>query len=760
MVRSSAKYISHYALLWLLVFLLGLENASPKLEEVQTYIIQVDYTQRPEAFSTNQAWFEDILESINSDPVVVEKILVYSYSHVMHGFSARLTVSQLSQLERHPIHLATFQESFGKLLTTHSTRFLGLTQNSGIWPAASYGENVIIGLFDTGIWPESESFSDSGMSPIPGRWKGTCENGTDFSASLCNKKLIGARAFNKGFLAAGGRIRPKDFNSTRDFEGHGTHTSSTAAGNHVPGVSHFGYARGTAKGVAPRARIAMYKVGWATDTGADIAASDILAAMDQAIMDGVDIMSLSTGLGPAQYFDDPIAIASLSAVERGILVTCAAGNFVRPRTTINGAPWITTVGASTIDRSFVGTLKLGNGFSFEGTSYFPQSVLVSDALLYYGKGNVTKAMCQNLDTEEVSGKVVFCDNNDSDILLQVNEVQRAGASAGIFVAEMADLDPVQYSFPSLVLKIGSGTKVKDYATGATKATVKSMRFAITRLGTKHAPQVAEFSSRGPNPVSPGILKPDILAPGADIVAAYVPNWPFMEEGAYKLATDYALSSGTSMAAPHVAGAAALLRAVHRDWTPAAIRSALMTTAYVVDNSDTPIEDQGTGLPATPLDFGAGHIDPNKAMEPGLIYDINMQGYVDFLCGLGYTKKQLRSVLRRNTWRCTENRMDLNYPSFVAEFPKRLRSLTGKNFSRLVTYVGEDTAFYHAVSVVPPEMKITIQPSTLLFTRKYQRRSFVVHVVVEKDAPPVTYGFLKWTDQQNHTVSSPVVAISG
>ncbi|KAK2998648.1 hypothetical protein RJ639_024318 [Escallonia herrerae] len=199
-------------------------NALPKPEEVRTYIIQVDYTQRPEAFSTDQAWDEDILDSINSNPAIVEKILVYSYSHVMHGFSARLTVSQLSQLERHPIRLATFQESFGRLLTTHSTRYMA---GCILWKKCDHW------VFDTGIWPESESFSDSGISPIPGRWKGTCENGTDFSSSLCNKKLIGARAFNKGFLAAGGRIRHKDFNSTGDFDGHGTDTSSTAAGNHA-----------------------------------------------------------------------------------------------------------------------------------------------------------------------------------------------------------------------------------------------------------------------------------------------------------------------------------------------------------------------------------------------------------------------------------------------------------------------------------------------------------------------------------------------
>ena len=385
---------------------------------------------------------------------------------------------------------------------------------------------VIVGILDTGIWPESESFKDEGMSPVPQRWKGTCENGTAFSPSACNRKLIGARSFSKGLQAGGIEIsKEHDFNSARDYKGQGTHTASIAVGNLVPGVSHFGYARGTARGMAPGARLAIYKVLWKTNT-IETAATGILAGMEQAILDGVDIMSLSLGLNQTSYFTDVIAIASLSAIEKGIFVVCAASNDFGFKTILNGAPWIPTVGAGTLDRSFQATVTLENGISFEVTSYFPESVFITDLHLYYGKGNTSKAICNHttLDRNEVAGKVVLCDYSTKiEVSQQMMEVEMVGAYAAIFLTEKSSsLFPNEYSIPGLLLPTASGTLLKEYVTKVRNPKVKEMKFVLTRLGGKPAPQVADFSSKGPNPISPGVLKPDILAPGVDVLAAFSP----------------------------------------------------------------------------------------------------------------------------------------------------------------------------------------------------------------------------------------------
>ncbi|XP_050283078.1 subtilisin-like protease SBT1.7 [Quercus robur] len=760
---SFSHLISHCELLWLLLFLLPFVNAVSKSENYQTYIIHMDHTHKPESFLTHESWHRSILKSLSSSPADDKELLLYSYNHVMHGFSARLTPSQLSEIEKSPSHLATYSESFVKPMTTYSPKFLGLQENFGIWPAASYGEDVIVGVVDSGVWPESESFDDEGMPPVPKKWKGKCENGTAFSPSYCNKKLIGARFYYKGIQAQGFNASEEDeFLSPRDFYGHGTHAASTAVGNHVPGVSYFGYARGTAIGVAPRARLAVYKVVWGDGSGV---ASDVLAGMEQAIR--VDIMSLSLGLNMTSYFNNHMALGSLSAIERGIFVVCAASNDYDFKTVDNVAPWITTVGAGTLGREFYAKMTLENGVSIEGTSYFPESVFITDLPLYYGKDNVSKALCKDktLDRKEVAGKVVICDSSSSNSYQQIKEVEGAGAYAAIFLIDVSlPLSYEEYSIPSLIpsliLPTGSETLVKEYVTRVKNPKVKDMRFVLTRSGTKPSPQVARFSSKGPNPVTPGVLKPDIIAPGVDVLAAYVPQ-QHIKVGNYDLVTDYKLMSGTSMATPHVAGVGALLKAIHPKWSPAAIRSAMMTTAYAMDNTGTIIKSEFTNDFGSPLEFGAGHINPNKAMDPGLIYDMGFHDYIEFLCGVEHTKKQMRALIRRTQWSCSNKSIhDLNYPSFTAALTTKTIYPVAMNFSRVVTNVANDKAVYRAhLENIPTGLKISVKPRTLTFTRKYQTRSFVVNIELDREFSKVIYGFLKWIDQDGHIVSSPIVAIN-
>ncbi|KAD6119135.1 hypothetical protein E3N88_10406 [Mikania micrantha] len=741
-----------------MMLLQGFSIASLQPKSSETYIIHMDHAQKPDHFSNHELWHQHTLNTLSSVCPEDEHMFLYSYTHVMHGFSAKLTSCQLHELEKSPAHVTTHKESFGKMLTTHTPRFLGLNRGSGIWPTASYGKDVIIGVIDTGIWPESESFNDNGMSEVPSRWKGKCENGTAFSPNLCNNKLIGARSFSKGLQAAGINISTElDFDSARDYFGHGSHTSSTAAGNYVYGASHFGYANGVAKGVAPRAHLAMYKVLWSSDTFATVV-TDILAGMDQAISDGVDIMSLSIGIDQKPLFQDVIAIASLSAIEKGIVVVCAAGNHgPGAATVINGAPWIMTVGAGTMDRSYLATLELGNGMTFEGISYFPSSVSITDKVIYYGSNNTKTSGCSFLDRSDVRGKIVLCDDSNVDLNGQMNAVTSAGAYGAIFLTDSLFLFPEDYAIPGLLLHTRYASAIKEYAVTSKNATVKHMKFVITKTGTGPAPQVAYFSSRGPDPITPTVLKPDILAPGVDVLGAVRPDVPYMEAGAYDLVADYAFFSGTSMATPHVAGVAALIKAVHPNWSPAAIRSAIMTTAAKKDNRHGTIQDQWNGLMATPLDFGAGHVNPNQAMNPGLIYDMSPQNYIDFLCGLGYTSKQMSTILRTSRWSC-ENKTDLNYPSFIANFSNQTTYQPEKHFVRTVTNVGDPASIYRAVLTIQDGMIVKLEPNTIRFTKKYQEQKFVLSIQVKNHSPKVNYGYLEWISEDKHTVSSPIVVI--
>ncbi|KAE8658830.1 putative Subtilisin-like serine protease 2 [Hibiscus syriacus] len=527
----------------------------------------------------------------------------------------KVTPSQVSEIKKSPAHTAVHEEKSGKLFTTHSPQFMGLTHSSGLWNASSYGEGVIIGVIDTVVWPESESFNEKGMPPIPTRWKGKCQTST-INPFPCNRKLIGAQVFFKGSQAAGESDSSDD--SPRDFDGHGSHTSSTAAGNHVAGASQFGYANGVARGIAPSAHVATYKVS----TGELNVESDILAAMDQAIADGVDVMSLSLGFKQTPYFQDVIAIASLSVV-------------------------------------------------------------------------------------------VFCDNKDSTgIFEQAEELARVNAAAGILISDWTLTDIGYLSLPSQILPPSSGAMIKKYTTEATDdASAKIMRLLRTSFGTKPAPKVADFSLRGPDPINPSILKPDIIAPGVNVLAAFPPTIPVQQFGNYELASDYALLSGTLFSTPHVAGVTVLLKAVHPEWSPAAIHSALMTTAYTIDNNGTTLTIQASKHSGTPLDYGAG-----------------------------YNDTEMKTILRQSQWKCSQEGTDLNYPSFVAMFSASSSNV--KNFTRIVTKVGDEQSVYQAIVETTHGMTIREEPTTLTFTNKYQKQKYAVSIQMDGKAPPVAYGYLK------------------
>ncbi|RCV33650.1 hypothetical protein SETIT_7G099400v2 [Setaria italica] len=759
------------------ISLLLLAAAAVAGGERRSYIVQMDVEKMPAPFVEHEGWYLSVLSSLASATTTAAgesappPVHLYTYTHVMHGFSAALTTAQLEALKAVDGHVAAFPETYGRLHTTRTPEFLGLSAGAGLWPASKYGDDVIIGIVDTGVWPESESFSDAGIKkPVPARWKGACEAGQKFNASACNRKLIGARSFSKGLKQSGLGISPDDYDSPRDYYGHGSHTSSTAAGAAVGGASYFGYANGTATGVAPVARVAMYKAVFSADT-LESASTDVLAAMDRAVADGVDVMSLSLGFPETSYDTNVIAIGAFAAMQKGVFVACSAGNDGSDGYTImNGAPWIATVGASSIDRDFTATVTLGSGATIHGKSVYPQvSPAIAGGNLYYGHGNRSKQRCEysSLSRKDVRGKYVLCTAaGDVSIGQQMDEVQSNGARGAIIAGDTKEfLQPSEYTMPVVLVTASDGAAIAKYMTAAyggrrgARAPTASLRFGGTALGVKPAPAVSYFSARGPGQISPTILKPDVVGPGVDILAAWVPNKEIME----KVFTKYALVSGTSMSSPHVAGVAALLRAAHPDWSPAAIRSAMMTTAYVKDNAGNVIVSMPSGSPGTPLDFGGGHVSPNDAMDPGLVYDAAADDYVSFLCGLRYSSRQISTITGRRNPSCAGASLDLNYPSFMVIL-NRTNSAT-RTFKRVLTNVAASPAKYSVSMTAPAGMKVTVSPTALSFGGKGSKQTFTVTVQVSQVKRSSdeynyigNYGFLSWNEVGGkHVVRSPIVS---
>ncbi|XAR51085.1 Cucumisin [Bertholletia excelsa] len=717
--------------------------------------------QKPPTFATHNDWYSDQLQSSDS--------LLYAYSAAYHGFAAALDPTEAEALRRSDSVVGVYEDTVYTLHTTRTPKFLGLETQFGLWAGHTPQElnqasqDVIIGVLDTGVWPESKSFDDSGMPDIPPRWRGECESGPDFSHSLCNKKLIGARSFSKGFrMASGDDPKMKETDSPRDVDGHGTHTASTAAGAHVANASLRGYASGTARGMATTARVATYKVCWKTGCFA----SDILAGMDRAIADGVDVLSLSLGGGSAPYYRDTIAVGAFAAVERGIFVSCSAGNSGPTRATVaNVAPWIATVGAGTLDRDFPAYAVLGNGRQFTGVSLYSGRGMGDKPVgLVYNKGeNGSSNLCLpgSLDPEAVRGKVVLCDRGVNARVEKGAVVKNAGG-VGMILANTAasgeELVADSHLIPAVAVGRRSGDTVREYVAAAGERATAVLSFAGTVLNVKPSPMVAAFSSRGPNTVTAEILKPDLIAPGVNILAAWseAAGPTGAEEDTRK--TEFNIMSGTSMSCPHISGLAALLKAVHPNWSPSAIKSALMTTAYTRDNTNSPLQDAAGSAYSTPFAHGAGHVDPQRAISPGLVYDITTEDYIAFLCSLDYTPEHVQSIVKRPNVTCSRklsNPGQLNYPSFLVQFGKS----RVVRYTRELTNVGPAGSTYEVTVDGPPSVSVTVNPRTLVFGNTGDKLRYTVTFVSKRGSgsdPSLSneFGSLSWNNAQ-YKVRSPI-----
>ncbi|EHA8589891.1 subtilisin-like protease SBT1.7 [Cocos nucifera] len=718
--------------------------------QMQTYIVHVQKSKGTKFlhFRDRVNWYTSFLPNSTLDSG--EPRMLYAYRHVISGFAARLTPEEVEAMEAMDGFVLAHPENEYVLTTTYTPKMLGLSQwEGGFWYPSTMGHGRVIGVIDSGIDPTHPSFQDDGMPPAPNYWSGSCYWGPP----LCNNKLIGAAGFWYGRT-----INPKDDN------GHGTHVAGTAAGNFVEDAHVLGKANGTASGMAPRAHLAIYKVlhnFHGQTRGID---SDILKGIDQAIRDDVDILSMSLGSSRVPDYMNSVAKGSFAAITKGI-VPCAAAANDGPIKSImaNDAPWILTVGASTVSRRIQAVVKLGNGMELHGESaYQPESFGSKQLPLVYP--------CDLLQTDDACGcnvsmanlgvrnKIVLCWKIVIDDIKRASIIKNAGGAAMIVLNAWGQGETTGAETPGLPasnVPYSASKQIVKYL-GTTANPTATIIFNGTQFGARPTPAVASFSSRGPSLRNGGIIKPDIVAPGVNILAA----WPW-EVGPNPTGTSktFDFLSGTSMATPHVSGVVALLKNTHPNWSPAAIKSALMTTAYRFDDTGNPIADQFNDTAASVFAMGSGHINPVAANDPGLIYDLQYYDYVHYLCGLGYSDSQVSAIVRGRVY-CSQVRQirpeDLNYPSIMVHLGTSSSSTT--TVSRTVTNVGDADSVYTIEVEEPEGVRVDVTPATLQFSQVDEKQSFDVTFShkgsQQRSAGEILEGQLKWVSGK-YLVRSPI-----
>ncbi|XP_009119332.1 subtilisin-like protease SBT1.2 [Brassica rapa] len=759
------------------IFLLFVSSSSESLKK-QTYVIQLHpNSQSAKAFPSKLDWHLSFLqeavlgiEEENEDP---SSRILYSYDSAIEGFSAQLTESEAKTLKNLPEVVAVRPDHVLQLQTTYSYKFLGLNGPgpSSVWSKSRSGQGTIIGVLDTGVWPESPSFDDTGMPSIPSKWKGVCQEGESFTPSNCNKKLIGARFFIRGHRVANSPLdspnMPREYISARDSTGHGTHTASTAGGSSVSMASVLGNGAGVASGMAPGAHVAVYKVCWFNGCYS----SDILAAIDVAIQDKVDVLSLSLGGFPIPLYDDTIAIGTFRATEHGISVVCAGGNNGPLASSVaNTAPWVSTIGAGTLDRKFPGVVRLANGKLLYGESLYPGKGIKKAEreleIVYVAGGDKGSEFCLrgSLPRESVQGKMVICDRGVNGRSEKGQAVKEAGGVAMILanteINQEEDSVDV-HLIPATLIGYEESVVLKGYVRDTVRAKARLI-FGGTVIGRSRGPDVAQFSARGPSLANPSVLKPDLIAPGVNIIAAWPQNLGPTGLPYDSRRVNFTVMSGTSMSCPHVSGITALIRSAYPSWSPAAIRSAMMTTADLYDRRGKEIRDGDK--PAGVFAIGAGHVNPVKAINPGLVYNIQPVDYIAYLCTIGFTRSDILAITHRNVSCGVVLRkspgFSLNYPSISVIFR---RGRTKEMVTRRVTNVGSPNSVYTVNVKAPMGINVIVKPKRLVFSHVDQTLSYRVWFVLkkgsrgEKVADSFADGQLTWVDSRNvmQRVRSPI-----
>jgi subtilisin family serine protease len=716
---------------------------------------------------------------------------LYSYRYAFNGFAARLTAIQAQKLRSNDGVLRVWEDQIRYLYTNDSPTFLGLFDASGglITDRKLKGEDIVIGVIDSGIAPEHPSFSDSRAASRPKLcqsswaeesllglwlcrrfssdddvllydppvgWNGRCEAGENFETDACNNKIIGARFYFDGF-SENHTLDDGDFISPRDADGHGTHIASTAAGNEVS-ASLAGSAIDRINGIAPRARIAVYKACWLEpgQLRGTCSTSDLQRAIEDAVADGVDIINYSVGNTDVSL-SDPDDLALLAAANAGVLPVVAAGNdgphplgyILSPA----GAPWVLTVGASSrTGEKFEEALQVNAPVSIGGlyaareagfTTALKTSGPITEELILTddGSGDSTFDACDPLaNGAEVSGKIAFLQRGLCDFEDKLKHAQEAGAIAAVVMNNQEDLIIMSgtagsVTIPAVMIGQADGQLLLDRIEGGQSVELtldKGLFLNIAESGSV----MAGFSSSGPNNTNPDILKPDVTAPGVNILAGQSPDLANGIQG-----ENFQYLSGTSMAVPHVAGIAALIRQAHPDWSPAAIKSALMTSA----RQDVVKKDAVT--PAGAFDMGSGHVVPNSSVDPGLVYEAGREDYDAFTCGTStprVTDDECRQLAAAGFPTAA---VDLNLPTIALS-----TLVSSRTVRRRVTNVGEP-AQYRVEVDAPTGIDVDVNPAVLSLAAGETASYAATFTASGAELTEWSFGALSWVDG-SHIVRSP------